>query len=114
MSEEGARLSNLIKRMRGKTPQRQFAKQIGVSFAAVRSWEEGESYPVLKNLALIAKASGMSLEELLTYLRGDVELSQAKPRVKIAEDLTLELKALPPRELARVIQIAGALLEEMG
>lgn len=37
------RLSEVVKKARGERTQRQFAKYLGVSFAAVRSWEERET-----------------------------------------------------------------------
>jgi DNA-binding transcriptional regulator YiaG len=44
------RLSSLVKKLRGDKSQRQFSKVLGVSYAAVRSWEECESMPGLNSL----------------------------------------------------------------
>lgn len=103
--DKSQRLSELVKNIRGERTQRQFAKQIGVSFAAVRSWEEGESYPVLENLGKIASACGMTLEELLAYLKGEIEAGELAPRARIAEDLLPYVNDLPREERKRLMQI---------
>jgi transcriptional regulator with XRE-family HTH domain len=54
------RLSSLIRKLRGDKSQRQFAKSLGVSYAAVRSWEESESMPGLTSLGKIADYSHLS------------------------------------------------------
>lgn len=45
--EVRARVSKIIKQVRGERSQRKFAKDFGVSFAAIRSWEECENGDVV-------------------------------------------------------------------
>ncbi|MDJ0578162.1 MAG: helix-turn-helix transcriptional regulator, partial [Xenococcaceae cyanobacterium MO_234.B1] len=54
------RLSRLIKKLRGDRSQRSFAKSLGVSYASIRTWEEGESMPGIASLQKIAEYSNQS------------------------------------------------------
>ena len=100
--EARQRLSEAVKKARGSRSQRKFAKDIGVSFAAVRSWEECESFPSQENLELIASVAGRSLEEFLLYLKGE---PYPESRFKSAEDLLPIVSELSDSEAARLIQI---------
>lgn len=107
------RLAVLIKRLRGDKSQRQFAKVLGVSYAAVRSWEESESMPGLKSLEKIADYSNQTLEELLEYLK-DEGKDKSKilkfPQTKFAEDLFPQVKNLTKKEQSKLAQF---LIEEL-
>ena len=101
------RLASLVKELRGDKSQRKFAKALGVSYAAVRSWEESESMPGLSSLEKIAAYSNQSLEEVLEYINQDnknksenIELSKAC----FAEDLIPALKKLPKKEQTKLAQ----------
>lgn len=99
------RLSNLIKELRGERSQRNFAKSLGVSYASVRTWEEGESMPSVKNLKKIAKYSNQSVEELLNHLSGEGENKSSinkVPSLKIAEEVIPYIKDLPKKESAKL------------
>ena len=95
-------LSFAVKKARGSRSQRKFAKDIGVSFAAVRSWEECESFPSQENLSLIASVLGLPLDEFLLYLNGE---PYPKPRYEKAEDLLPIVSELSDSEAARLIEI---------
>jgi transcriptional regulator with XRE-family HTH domain len=69
-------LINLLVGLRGSSSQRQFAKNFGVSYAALRSWESGESLPTLDNLESIAKLKGWSLIELFNFLGHEISNEQ--------------------------------------
>lgn len=97
------RLSETVARLRGDRSMRQFAKDVGVSFPAARSWEEGESFPNLDNLEKIAKLDGKTLEEFLEYLRGDEWI--APELINKAEDALNFLDHLPRSEKARLAQL---------
>lgn len=99
------RLSEVVKKARGERTQRQFAKYLGVSFAAVRSWEEQESYPGLPNLEKIANASGMTTDDLLAYLRGEISHTSALPKAKVAEDLLPYVDKLSAPERKKLIRL---------
>ena len=100
------RLSRLIKQLRGDQSQRSFAKTLGVSYAAVRSWEEAETMPAIKSLQKIATYSRQSVESLLQYLKhGEVEDESDIDKPKTAEDLLSELNYLPEKEANRLIEI---------
>lgn len=98
------RLSEAVKRARGDRSQRRFAKDLGVSYPAVRSWEEGESLPGLENLEAIAGTLGMTLEAFLAYLR-DEAVEDVKPRIKVAEDLLSLVDHLPKSEVTRLAHL---------
>jgi transcriptional regulator with XRE-family HTH domain len=101
--EARQRLSKAIKQARGQRSQRKFAKDLGVSYATVRSWEECESFPSQENLELIARVRGESLEDFLLYLRG--ERSSKETRFKVAEDVLPMVNKLSDREAARLVQL---------
>lgn len=107
------RLASLIKKLRADKSQRHFAKLIGVSYAAVRSWEESESMPGLKSLEKIADYSNQTIEELLEYLK-DEGKDKSKilkfPQTKFAEDLFPQIKNLTRKEKSKLAQF---LIEEL-
>jgi transcriptional regulator with XRE-family HTH domain len=104
------RLSEAVRKARGDRSQRKFAKDLRVSYPAVRSWEEGESLPGLENLEAIAGALGVSLEEFLAYLRNE-ELEAATPKPKIADDLLPLVNRLPLEEKRRLVHL---LVDQLG
>lgn len=63
MDKKGARLK--VARTMASMTQSEWAKAIGVTKQTVSNWEQGETEPRLTKLALIAKLSGMSAEQLL-------------------------------------------------
>ena len=63
MKNKGTRLK--VARTMARMTQTQWAKAIGVTKQTVCNWEQGETEPRLTKLALIAKLSGMSAEQLL-------------------------------------------------
>lgn len=101
------RLSRLIKKLRGDRSQRSFAKSLGVSYASIRTWEEGESMPGIASLQKIAEYSNQSIEELLQYLSGEEEDKSSKlpfPAVKSADDIIPHLENLSKQEIAKLAQ----------
>lgn len=68
--EEREKLAQLIKQKRGSMSKSAFARELGVSHTAVTGWENCISEPDPNNLIAIARALGMSLDNLHDYLRG--------------------------------------------
>jgi len=101
-NEARQRLSRVIQQLRGTRSQRRFARDLKVSYATIRSWEECESFPNQENLELIASAFGKSLEDFLVYLRGERPTEQ---RFRVAEDLLLWVDELPDSEATKLIQL---------
>ena len=66
----------LLIEIRGSESQRGFARQLKVSYAALRSWESGESLPTLDNLENIAAFKGWSLIQLFNYLGLEITVDQ--------------------------------------
>ncbi len=93
----------ILKQARGNRSQRQFAVDLGLSQAAVQSWEKGESTPGLENLEAIANSLSMTLQGLLAHLRGDE--AQNPPKAKVAEDVLLIAEYLPNTEKSRLIKL---------
>lgn len=91
-----------LRSRRGES-QRQFALVVGVSYAAIRSWENFESMPGTKNLERIAALRGESLEQFLAFLRGHGE--QTQPPNKTVEEIFKDTVSLSRSELARLIQM---------
>ncbi len=101
------RLSRLVKKLRGDKSQRQFSKILGVSYAAIRSWEEGESMPGLNSLEKIAQYSNQSLEQLLNYLKNtgeDKSQVSSLPSFSLAEELIPAVKKLSRSEKSKLAQ----------
>ena len=101
------RLAFLIKKLRGEKSQRQFAKILGVSYAAIRSWEESESMPGLTSLEKIAAYSNQSVQELLEYRKAegkDKSKVAQLPSTCFAEDLFPQVKKLPKKEKSKLAQ----------
>lgn len=62
------RLSLLIKELRGKTSQREFAKLLGISYTTIQDWEKQIRLPNSKNLQRLSKLKGWTQAELLHHL----------------------------------------------
>ena len=110
-----ARLSEILKTAMGDRTQRSFAKDLGVSHVALRSWIECEGFPVQGNLEKIAGALGMGLEEFLQELRGD-HLADISP--KKAEDLLAMANNLSDAEAFRLAtllfeRVKGAIAKKL-
>ncbi|MEB3359653.1 MAG: helix-turn-helix transcriptional regulator [Synechococcales bacterium] len=63
-----ARLAQLLKELRGRKTQREFAKLLGTSYTALQDWEKQVRLPREENLKRIAQLKGWPEEELLHYL----------------------------------------------
>ena len=65
-----------IKRHRtsNKMTQQEFAKRLGVTGAAVSTYENGTRYPSLDILVKISKIFGITVDELLGVEKGEVLL----------------------------------------
>jgi transcriptional regulator with XRE-family HTH domain len=62
------RLAQLVKDLRGRVTQREFAKRLGTSYTAVQDWEKQIRLPSDKNLKRIAELKGWTQEELIRYI----------------------------------------------
>lgn len=98
------RLSEVIKKARGSRSQRQFAKALGVSYGAVRSWEECESLPGLESMEAIAQTLGYSLEDFIAHIRGANNASKP-PRPRRAEDALYLIEDLPQEEVQKLTKL---------
>lgn len=105
------RLSSLIKNLRGERSQRNFAKSIGVSYASIRTWEEGESMPSVTNLKKIASYSNQSVEQLLDYLSGSEDKSSKNdlPVFTTADEVIPYLRQISKQE---AVKLADFLIRE--
>jgi transcriptional regulator with XRE-family HTH domain len=70
MQTQKDKLSQLLKKTRGATSQREFSKRIGISLAGLQGWEDARALPSTENLAKIAVACGMTFLDLSEYLNG--------------------------------------------
>jgi transcriptional regulator with XRE-family HTH domain len=62
------RLAEIVKQLRGKITQREFARQLGTSYTAVQYWEKQIRLPGEKNLKRIAELLGWTYGELVRYI----------------------------------------------
>lgn len=105
------RLSEIIQAARGEESQRAFAKRIGLSYAAVRSWEKCENFPDLENLQALSIGIGIPVEKLVLLTLGKSVKLEAPA---VAEDVFGIATLLPKREIARLIELlAKKLSQEM-
>ena len=91
------RLADLIKVLRGNQSQRAFAKNLGVSFASIQSWENGYAMPSMDNLNLIATKAGYTLQGLIAYLE-----DRPIPKTATLEEIIMQIKDLPLKQIAVV------------
>lgn len=103
--EARERLAKIIKEARGKRSQRIFAKSLGVSQAAVQSWERLDSFPGTDSMKAIAASVCMSLDELLLYIEGETTEVNRTPIPKVAEDALLFADQLDREEQVRLIKL---------
>jgi len=70
------KLASILIEMQGELSQREFAKKLEVSYAAIRSWQNLESIPTIDNMDLIARMRGQSLPMFLIDLGYPVKSSE--------------------------------------
>lgn len=69
------RLSQLVKDLRGRVTQREFARRLGTSYTAVQDWEKQIRLPSNKNLKRIADLKGWTQEDLIRYIFCSAQLT---------------------------------------
>ncbi len=94
-----SKLAALVKEIRGIQSQRTFAKKIGVSFASIQSWENGDAVPSTENLKLLASLSGYTLQGLIAFLE-----DRPIPKGESVEEIAQKIRQMTPRQLAVVGQ----------
>ena len=97
------RLSELVVYLRGERSQRQYAKDLGISYGTIRGWENQECFPSTQYAQILAEASGQTLDELMYYLQSGEEFS--KYPTKKAEDLLPAVHELSYEEQVRLVQL---------
>ena len=100
-TEERARLSRLLKDIRGEESIRSFCGgDREIHYAAWRQWEACESVPGYENLEKVATLKGWSMDQLLAYLRtGDEKQSPLDVEAFVAY-----IKGLPDTERMGLIK----------
>jgi transcriptional regulator with XRE-family HTH domain len=91
------KLGDLIKSLRGDQSQRSFAKSLGVSFASIQAWENGDSMPSTENLSIIASKAGYTLQGLLAYLE-----DQPIPKSNSLDEIVMQIKSLPLKQVVLI------------
>jgi len=102
-----SKLSQLIIGLRGDLSQREFGKMLGVSYTAVRSWEDGVSFPGLSSLKKIAKYCNQPVNQLIDILNEENEVQyDINPIIneRVSEKITPYIKKLPKKEQAKIAQ----------
>jgi transcriptional regulator with XRE-family HTH domain len=97
--DERERLASFVKLARGERSRRAFARLIDVSNSAIQDWETLQSVPDTTNLTRIARAGGLSLEQLLDYLQ-----TGRMPRSTNLDSALKLIEILPLSQVAEVVQ----------
>jgi transcriptional regulator with XRE-family HTH domain len=101
------RLGLLLQELRGDLSQRQFAKEMGVTHSTVQSWEAKLSWPGTQNLKKLADLRGWSLDQLQSYLEGNlVEVSALDWAEIPISRILLAVRSLPFEGAAQVAKVA--------
>ena len=107
--EERQNLAAILKNLQANLTQRQFAKILGISAFAMRSWIECEAVPTRENLEKIADYMGITLDQLLGKLRAQ-ETVASTPNYTKAEQLLPLVDHLPQAEM---LKLARYLLDKL-
>lgn len=99
--ESKERLAEIVRKARGQTSQRAFARKLGVSLTAVQGWENAESIPGSENLSKIAAAAGVTLEELVRHLEG-----KPQPQVTDIDQMLMSIRHMPLPQVALIAHAA--------
>lgn len=97
MSEQGKRVSNLVKLARADMSQRAFGIALGVSSTAVQHWENGVSMPETNHLANIASKAGYTLQQAKDYIDGG-----DLPEADMIVQMTRQIKRLSLKQIAQI------------
>jgi transcriptional regulator with XRE-family HTH domain len=92
------RLAQLVKELRGKATQREFARLLGTSYTAIQDWEKQIRLPNAKNLRRIAHLKGWTQEDLIHYIfHPDMKIEQGN--VDSVERIITHLQTLSPAQV---------------
>lgn len=101
------RLSLLVKSLCENRSQRELANRLGVSHAAISDWINLKTWPSTQNLESLAKASGYTLTELLSYLS-----QGAQPQPLTLSRILSEINSLPAEAVAEIVRYGVTRLAE--
>lgn len=85
-----------IIKAQGFKSARKFAIHHGLSASAVRQWLAQETLPSPKNLELLAKLYGLTVDDYLKVLRGDDP--EAEPEQETVDEIFERVRQLPKRD----------------
>ena len=108
------KLSSLVKTLRGKLSRREFGRLYGVSYSSVNNWENGtlSQLPQEESLDLLARLTGRTVPELVSYLLNSEVSFEVKPvpegRTQHAATVDADvivalLHSLPPEDRGYVL-----------
>lgn len=78
---------------------RAYSRHLGVTLGSVQGWVDGRSKPSTDNLLKIATDAGYTLEELIQYLDGEMQV----PSTEAKEQALKYLRLLRREELVQVL-----------
>lgn len=106
-----ARLGEMLRRQRQDLAMSQadIAERIGVSPQQVQKYEAGRNQPSLMRAAMLRRATGVSLDELVDDALGD----PAEPPEQATDVMYLlrDLRRMSPRQVALLRRIARAITD---
>ncbi|NJL22748.1 MAG: helix-turn-helix domain-containing protein [Leptolyngbyaceae cyanobacterium SM1_3_5] len=105
------RLAQLIKELRGRTTQREFAKLLGTSYTSIQDWEKQIRLPSENNLKRIAQLKGWTQEELLKYLFVQ-DASPEPAQVDRLETIIAQIEVLPLPQMQQLATYLDARLSQ--
>ena len=93
------KLISELRKQQGLT-QQQLADKLSLSNKTISKWESGSGSPDLSNLAILADALGVSVDELL---RGELNRVEAKQNSGISEGNVSKKELTPEQKKERAI-----------
>jgi transcriptional regulator with XRE-family HTH domain len=100
------RFAKLIKQLRGDASQREFAKQLGISYTTIQDWEKQIRLPNEKNLKHIAEFLGWTYVDLVRYIfcpKSQLNHRTADSTDRAFEWLIIHSEALSLDQILRLI-----------
>jgi transcriptional regulator with XRE-family HTH domain len=95
------RLVELLRKVQGDRSQADFAKELKVSTGAYQNWLAGR-IPSTNNMEKIAKAAGMSIQELHSAINGEPVAQTFKTANEVLQ-IALQLDNEQLRRLAKLL-----------
>lgn len=96
------RLSEIVKKARGRMSKSAFGRVLGVSHTAVTGWEEGVNEPSTENLKKIAARMGCTFADLEKLIDGNLEVKPSE-----VDQIAVKIRHMEDKEFAVIVRAVG-------